>query len=64
MEWQTITSLIGSVGFPIIACVYMFRNMVEQQKNHKIEIDNMTQAINNNTVMLSKLCERLGVPND
>ena len=71
-----IVQLVSSVGFPIVACLGMgwyvkyqtdnYRNEVQDmRKEHKDEIAKITQALNNNTNALTKLCDKLdgGVKN-
>lgn len=73
MDFPTILSAIGSVGFPIVACcamAYFFskvnnhyrEDIKELSSQHKAEMDLMTQAINNNTLVLQRLTDTLGVP--
>lgn len=70
MDFQTIASLIGTLGFPIVACcamAYFFArvndnyraDIKEIQANHKEEIAGMTTAINNNTLVIQKLVDRM-----
>ena len=67
MDW---IQLISSVGFPIVACLGMgwyvkyqtdnYRQEVkDMQKEHKEEIQKMSDALNNNTSALQKLCDKL-----
>lgn len=67
MDW---VQLISSVGFPIVACLGMgwyvkyqtdnYRSEVkDMQKEHKEEIGKITEALQNNTLALQKLCEKL-----
>lgn len=67
MDW---VQLISSVGFPIVACLGMgwyvkyqtdnYRSEVkDMQKEHKDEIGKITEALQNNTLALQKLCEKL-----
>ena len=67
MDW---VQLISSVGFPIVACLGMgwyvkyqtdnYRQEVkDMQKEHKEEIQKMSDALNNNTSALQKLCDKL-----
>lgn len=71
-----VIQLISSVGFPIVACLGMgwyvkyqtdnYRNEVQDmRKEHKDEIAKITQALNNNTQAVTKLCDKLdgGVKN-
>jgi len=71
MDVTTLTSLIGSFGFPIVACLGMGWYVKYQTDNnnerirqitedHKKEMKEVTTALNNNTVAITKLCERLG----
>ena len=52
-------NLISNVGFPIFACVMMFKSMEREQENHKIESDKWTEALNNNTLVMNRLLDRL-----
>lgn len=55
MDANAITSLIGSVGFPIVMCLLMVKLMKDSEDNHKQEIDSLKDALNNNTQVLTKL---------
>ena len=65
-----IVQLITQVGFPIVAvigvawyCKYTNDNYRNDIKNmnekHESEIDKLTMALNNNTIALTKLCEKI-----
>ena len=56
MDISTITNIIGSLGFPIACCIYLFYTLNKQQENHKTETEQLKEAIENNTVILQKLC--------
>lgn len=56
MDISTITNVIGSLGFPIACCVYLFYTLNKEQENHKEETNELKTAIENNTVILQKLC--------
>lgn len=66
MDFYTI---ISSLGFPIGACIAMgwfvkyqtdnYRKEVnDMRKEHKQEIDKVTEALNNNTLVIQKLCDK------
>lgn len=66
-EW---ISAISAVGFPIIAAVAcgMFikwqysensKQLTEMRLEHKEEVTKMTEALNNNTLVLQKLIDKL-----
>lgn len=70
MGIEEITTLIGSFGFPIVSCLamgwfvkYQMDENNEQIKRmteeHKAEMGEVTTALNNNTLAIQKLCERL-----
>lgn len=59
MEANAITQLISSVGFPIALCVYMIYTMQKQSENHKTEINELTKTIENNTIAIVKLVEKI-----
>lgn len=59
MDIQAITTLIGSLGFPIAACIAMF-SMLNKERDQRIqEMEKFTEAINNNTLALKALEGRL-----
>lgn len=60
MDVTEITQLISTLGFPIVCCIALFWKMNKQDENHKEEMSKMTDALNNNTVALTKLSDRLG----
>lgn len=75
MDANTIITLIGSLGFPIVACIgiaYFFAkandnyrlDMKEASMRHKEEIDKMSEAINNNTKALELLIQKIGGKDD
>lgn len=55
MDMQAITTLIGSVGFPIVMCLIMVKVMMQMEESHKTEIDGLKESLNNNTNVLTKL---------
>ena len=70
MDANTLITLIGSVGFPIVACVAMavffakvndnYRNDIKEiQATHKEEVKAMTDAINNNTLVIQRLIDNM-----
>ena len=66
---EIITS-ISSLGFPIVACIGMgwyvkyqtdnnSKEVSEMRKEHKLEIDRVTKSLNDNTLVIQKLCDKL-----
>lgn len=59
MDVNSIIQLVGSLGFPIVACGALFWRMVKSDEQHKEEMTKMSEALNNNTSALVKLTEKL-----
>lgn len=64
MEYtDVIIQLVSNVGFPIATCVACFWYINKQSEQHKKEMDSVTDAINNNTIALTKLMDKIGEVN-
>ena len=61
MEAGTIISAMSTVGFPIIMCLVLMWYTKDLNEKHKEETEKFTTALNNNTVVLQKLCDKLDV---
>lgn len=59
MDVNSIIQLVGSLGFPIVACGALFWRMVKSDEQHKEEMCKVTESLNNNTTALVKLTEKL-----
>ena len=63
MSYDQIATLIGSVGFPIVcvfAMLYIFRQIIiKLEDTHKEELTKVTEAINNNTQVVSEMKKEL-----
>ncbi len=59
MDIASVTQLIGTLGFPIVACIALFYTMNKQTEQHQEEMSKLTESLNNNTVAITKLTERL-----
>ena len=54
-----LSTLISTLGFPIGMCLIMCYYINKINEAHKEEIDKFAEALNNNTVVLQKLCDKL-----
>ena len=54
-----ITNIIGSIGFPIVMCVMLFNWIKDLEKQHKEEMTQMMESINNNTQALTLLTDKI-----
>lgn len=61
MDVNTIIQAIGSVGFPIVACIYMAYIHNDSEIRHSQERQEMTEAINNNTTVLEIIKDRMHI---
>lgn len=59
MDANVIMSMISSLGFPIVVAVALFWKMNEQDKDHKEEMKQLTEAVQNNTLTMQKLIDKL-----
>ena len=59
MTVNEIIQIINSVGFPIVMCGALFWRDITQGKQRAGENKAMTEAINNNTLAVTKLSEKI-----
>lgn len=70
MDFATIMQAVSSLGFPICACIaiaWFFNktnenyraDIKELQASQKEETKALVDAVNNNTLVLTKLCDKL-----
>lgn len=52
-------TLITNVGFPIGLTLILLWYIYDSNNKHKEEMDKMSEALNNNTLALTKLIDRL-----
>lgn len=71
MDIQALMQAVTTLGFPIVCCGAMMwyvkyitdKNREEVSRlndQHKEEMADVTTAINNNTIALTRLCEMIG----
>ena len=56
---QDIMNMISSVGFPIVACIFLYKQNCNQASSHKEELKTMGDIIQNNTLSITKLYEKM-----
>ena len=59
MDAQAITNIITTIGFPIAVCLICFWYINKIQESHKAEIDKLSESLNNNTLVMQKLLDKL-----
>ena len=58
---QMVLQAITTVGFPIVMCLCLAWYCMKLNDSHKVETDKFTVALNDNTIVLQKLCDVLNV---
>lgn len=61
MEVSEITQLVSTLGFPIVCCAALFWYMLKQGDRHAEEVRQLKETIDNNTLAITKLLDRIGV---
>ena len=59
MDVNGIAQMIQSVGFPIAMCLALAWYVKYQQDENKKTLENLTTVLNNNTIALTKISEKL-----
>ncbi len=70
MDWNVIMQAVTTVGFPIVMCAAMAyyvkdttdkhrEEIAKLNEQHKQEMLDIIKAVDNNTIALTKLCEKL-----
>lgn len=70
MTWDAIMQLIGNGLFPVVACIALAwyfskvndnyrQDIKEMQATHNEETKALTDAVNNNTLVIQKLVDKL-----
>lgn len=74
MDWNGIASVISSLGFPIVMCIILVwyikdsndkqrQQIKEINDQHSSEMSGITEALNNNTLVIQKLCDKMDLNN-
>lgn len=60
MDTDAIMQLVSTLGFPIACCIAMFWQNNRLNESHKEEVSKLNEAINNNTIALNHIIDKLG----
>ena len=55
MDMSAIAQLISTIGFPIAMCIYLLFYIKSFDEKYCEKLDNMAKAIENNTLVMTKL---------
>ena len=59
MDVTAIVQIFGNLGVPVACLVAMFWMLNKEREDHKLESEKFVEAINNNTIVMTKLAERM-----
>ena len=59
MDINAITQIVSTVGFPIAMCIGLLWHIKTLNETRKDETEKFTDALNRNTIMLQKLCDKM-----
>ena len=60
MTVDSWVQVIQTLGFPIAVAIAMFWQNTRLQEQHKEEMGKITEALNNNTIALTELKDKIG----
>ena len=55
-----IATIVTLLGFPIAMCLLLFWYVTKKDEAHREEMEKMSEAVNNNTIVMQKLIDKLG----
>lgn len=64
MDFNALVQAISTIGFPIAACCALFWQLERNNERHKEEMDAVKEALNNNTLALTRLIAKIGEDDD
>lgn len=59
MDVNMLVDVVGSLGFPIVCCYFLWKSNEKSNELHRKEVDGLRKAIENNTKVITQLSERL-----
>lgn len=59
MDFNTVTQFVSTLGFPIAVCLICFWYINKREEQHKEEVTELAKAINNNSMVMQKLTDKL-----
>ena len=61
VDVNVLTQIVTTVGFPIAMCFALLWYIKSLTEVHKKETEEFTEALNKNTLVLQKLCDKMNV---
>lgn len=60
MDYNAVLQAISTLGFPIVMCGALFWKLLRQDSLHREEVAQLTIALENNTLAMQKIADKLG----
>lgn len=57
---DNVVQIVTQLGFPISMCLLLFWYVTKKDEAHREEMNKMAEAVNNNTIVMQKLIDRMG----
>lgn len=64
MEFESVLQAITTVGFPIVMCLVLLWYINKMVDSHKEETKAFTDALNKNTSVLERVCDKLNIESE
>lgn len=64
MEFESVLQAITTVGFPIVMCLVLLWYINKMVDTHKEETKAFTDALNKNTSVLERVCDKLNIESE
>ena len=58
---KAVMQVISSIGFPIAICLILLWFIKDMLEKHKDETNKFTESLNNNALVLQRVCDKLSV---
>lgn len=59
MDVNNLTAIVGTLGFPIVMCLMFFKYIKQMTEQHAREVKELSEAVNNNTLVMQQLIDKL-----
>lgn len=60
MDINSLSTIFANLGVPVACLTVTFYLWYQEMQSHKEEVSKLQDALNNNTLVLQKLLDRLG----
>jgi hypothetical protein len=58
---KAVMQVVSTIGFPIAICLILLWFIKDMLEKHKDETNKFTESLNNNTLVLQRVCDMLSV---